>query len=496
MTHFLALDQGTSSSRALVFDARGRICAVARRELAVRYPHPGWVEQDAMEVWATQREAADAALAEAGIDARDVVAMGLANQRETTVVWERASGRPIAPAIVWQDRRTATQCAALKAQGVEALVRARTGLRLDPYFSATKIAWMLEHVDGARARAERGELAFGTIDSWLVCKLTEGRLHATDVTNAARTLLFNIDTLDWDDELLGLFNIPRALLPEVRASASHFGTTTLGGGKLDLVGVAGDQPAALLGQQCCRAGEVKNTYGTGAFVVMHTGAKRHDAEGLITGPVCHLPGEAPAYGLEGSIFVAGALVQWLRDGLGLIEKSADVEALAREVDDTDGVMIVPAFTGLGAPFWDAHARGTILGLTRGTSAAHLARAALEAMAWRTRDVMDAMQAAVETPIRALRVDGGAAADDLLLQIQADLLGMPVTRPQSTETTAMGAAMLAAAGTGTLDAAALADWWQAGDRFEPSLAAATRETRYRQWQRACARARDWAVDSDA
>ncbi|HET6586556.1 MAG TPA: glycerol kinase GlpK [Oleiagrimonas sp.] len=496
MTYFLALDQGTSSSRALVFDERGAIRAMARRELAVRYPRPGWVEQDAMEVWVTQREAAEAALAAAGVGAHEVVGIGLANQRETSVVWDRASGQPIAPAIVWQDRRTAARCKALRGQGVEDLLRAKTGLPLDPYFSATKIAWILDQVDGARERAERGELAFGTVDSWLVWQLTEGRVHATDVTNAARTLLFNIDSFDWDDELLDLFDIPRALLPEVRASTDRFGTTRLGGGEVALVGVAGDQPAALLGQHCREAGQVKNTYGTGAFVVMHTGSQRRDVDGLIAGPVCSLPGEGPAYGLEGSIFVAGALVQWLRDGLGLIEQSADIEALAREVDDTDGVMIVPAFTGLGAPFWDPAARGTILGLTRGTRAAHLARASLEAMALRTRDVIDAMQAALDTPIRALRVDGGAATDDLLLQIQADLLGMPVLRPPSTETTAMGAAMLTAAGTGTLDAQALAGWWQTGDRFEPELPAQAREAHYRQWRRACERARGWAVDADA
>lgn len=496
MAYFLALDQGTSSSRALVFDERGGVCATARRELSVRYPRPGWVEQDAMDVWSTQRAAVEAALTDAEIDTRDVAAVGLANQRETTVIWERASGRPIAPAIVWQDRRTAAQCRSLEAQGLADMVTAKTGLRLDPYFSATKIGWILAHVDGARQRAERGELAFGTVDSWLVWNFTEGRVHATDVTNAARTLLFNIDTLDWDDALLDVFDVPRALLPEVRASAAHFGTTLLAGRTIDLIGVAGDQPAALLGQHCRAAGEVKNTYGTGAFVVMHTGGKRRDAEGLIAGPVCSLPGEAPVYGLEGSIFVAGALVQWLRDELGLIEQSADIEALAREVSDADGVMIVPAFAGLGAPFWDTAARGTILGLTRGTSAAHLARAALEAIAYRTRDVIDAMQATVGAPIRELRVDGGAATDDLLMQIQADVLGLPIARPRTTESTAMGAAMLAATGSGTLDAGALAQWRSPGERFEPQLATKARNAGYRQWRRACARAGDWAVDTDA
>lgn len=492
VTYFLALDQGTSSSRALLFDAHGAIRGLARRELAVAYPRPGWVEQDASAIWTTQREAAEAVLADAGIGPREVAAVGLANQRETTVVWERASGNPIAPAIVWQDRRTAEACRGLSARGATDVVRAKTGLRLDPYFSATKIAWILDHVDGARERAARGELAFGTVDCWLVWQLTQGRVHATDVTNAARTLLFNVDARAWDDELLDWFGVPRALLPEVRPSSGHIDTVALGGGGIDLAGVAGDQPAALLGQHCRRAGEVKNTYGTGAFVVMHAGSDRRDAEGLITGPVCSLRGEPPAWGLEGSIFVAGALVQWLRDGLGIIKQSADIEALAREVPDAGGVVIVPAFAGLGAPFWDPTARGTILGLTRGTTAAHLARAALEAIALRTRDVVDAMRAAVGAPIRTLRVDGGAAGNDLLLQLQADLLGAVIERPRTVETTAMGAAMLAAAGSGALDGAALDGWWQPDARFEPALDEDARSQRYRQWQRACARARDWAT----
>ncbi|HEX7340943.1 MAG TPA: glycerol kinase GlpK [Rhodanobacteraceae bacterium] len=496
MAYFLALDQGTSSSRALVFDAHGTLRATGRHALALHYPQPGWVEQDALDIWMSQRAAAEAALIDAGIEARDVAAVGVTNQRETTIVWERASGRPIAPAIVWQDRRTAARCEALTAKGVAQRVREKTGLPLDPYFSATKIGWILDHVDGARVRAVHGELAFGTVDSWLVWQLTEGRVHATDVTNAARTLLCDIDAFDWDDELLALFDIPRALLPEVRTSAGAFGTTTLAGGSMAIIGVAGDQPAALLGQQCRTAGAVKNTYGTGAFVVMHTGTRRHDADGLVTSPVCSLPGEAPAYGLEGSIFVAGALVQWLRDGLGLIEHAADVEALARSVPDAGGVMIVPAFTGLGAPFWDAAARGIIVGLTRGTTAAHVARASLEAMAWRTRDVVEAMQVTIDTPITMLRVDGGAAGNDLLLQIQANVLGVPIARPHLTEATAMGAAMLAAVGSGVVDAAAIDDWWQAGNRFEPMLAASARDRGYRQWQRACARARGWTVEADS
>lgn len=495
MTHFLVLDQGTSSSRAMLFDGRGRILATARRELAVACPQPGWVEQDALGIWTSQREAAEEVLARAGIGARDVAALGIANQRETTIVWDRADGRPIAPAIVWQDRRTAAHCRELNARGAAATIRAKTGLRLDPYFSATKLAWILAHVEGARERASRGELAFGTVDSWLVWNLTHGRVHATDVTNAARTLLFNIDTLDWDDELLELFDIPRALLPEVRPSAGRFGSTRLGGGEIELIGVAGDQPAALLGQQCRKAGNVKNTCGTGAFVLLHTGARRLHVEGLIASPVCSLPGEPPAYGLEGSVFVAGALVQWLRDGLGLIGKSADVEALARRVPDSGGVIIVPALTGLGAPFWDPAARGTILGVTRGTTAAHLARASLEAIAYRTRDVIEAMRAALAMPIETLRVDGGAAADDLLVQIQADVLGLPILRPETIETTAMGAAMLAAAGSGVVDVDGFEGWWRVERRFEPSVGEDTREQRYRQWRRAVERARDWARDAE-
>lgn len=495
MTHFLALDQGTSSSRAMLFDARGKVVAGARRGIAVAYPHPGWVEQNAVDIWTSQHAAAEEVLARAGIGTPDIAALGIANQRETTIVWERASGVPVAPAIVWQDRRTAAQCAALQSRGVAEKIHRKTGLRLDPYFSATRIAWILAHVDGARGRAERGELACGTVDAWLVWNLTNGRVHATDVTNAARTLLFNIDTLEWDDELLDLFDIPHALLPEVRPSGSRFGIARLGNGDVDIIGVAGDQPAALLGQRCRASGQVKNTYGTGAFVVMHTGARRLDAEGLITGPVCSLADESRAYGLEGSVFVAGALVQWLRDGLHLIDSSEAVEALARQVPDSGGVTIVPALTGLGAPFWDPAARGTILGITRGTTAAHLARAALEAMAFRTRDVIEAMQLALAAPIGELRVDGGAATDDLLLQIQADLLGAPILRPRITETTAMGAAMLAATGSHALDARALDDWWQADRRFEPGLAADERERRYRQWQRACERARGWATDGE-
>lgn len=491
MDYLLALDQGTTGSRALVFETDGRVVAAARREFAQSYPRPGWIEHDAMEIRDTQLAAAEEALVKAGLHAADVRALGIANQRETTVIWERESGRAIAPAIVWQDRRTAPLCAELRGRGVEPMVRAKTGLGLDPYFSATKIAWLLEHVEGARARANRGELAFGTVDAWLVWNLTAGREHATDVTNASRTLLFDIHRLEWDTELLELFGVPRALLPEVRPSAANFGAARLAGGEISITGVAGDQHAALLGQACLEPGQVKNTYGTGAFVVANTGPEAVASELLLTTPAWWLPGERPVYALEGSIFVAGAAVQWLRDGLGLIATAEQSEALAAGVPDSGGVSFVPALAGLGAPFWDPYARGTILGLTRGTTAAHLARATLEAIALRTRDVIEAMNAASGKPPGELRVDGGAARNDLLMQIQADLLGVSVVRPQVTETTALGAAWLAGLGAGVLGPAEVARWWREERRFEPTIGADERERRYGEWRRACERARGWA-----
>ncbi|MGH8224684.1 MAG: glycerol kinase GlpK [Gammaproteobacteria bacterium] len=490
MKYLLALDQGTTSSRALVFDTDGRIVAAALREFAQSYPRPGWIEHDPALIWASQRAAAEQALRDAGLRTADVIAAGIANQRETTVIWERESGRAIAPAIVWQDRRTASLCAELRAQGMETRVRAKTGLTLDPYFSATKIAWLLNHVDGARARAERGELAFGTVDSWLLWNLTAGQEHATDVTNAARTLLFNIHTLKWDAELLELFDIPHALLPEVRPSAARFGTASLAEGEIAITGVAGDQHAALIGQACLEPGQTKNTYGTGAFVVANTGQEVIASDKLLATPAWRLPDAKPAYALEGSIFVAGAAVQWLRDGLGLIATAEESEALAAQVADSGGVSFVPALAGLGAPFWDTQARGTILGLTRGTTAAHLARATLEAIAFRTRDVIEAMSEATGKPFGELRVDGGAARNNLLMQIQADLLGVPVVRPQITETTALGAAMLAGIGAGVMTLADIARTWHEERRFEPALDANERDRRYGEWRRACERARDW------
>ncbi len=439
MAMVLALDQGTTSSRALLFDAQGGLRALAQRPFAQGFPQPGWVEHDAEEILATQLATAREALA--GVDPAAVAAIGITNQRETVVIWERASGRPLAPAIVWQDRRTAPLCQQLRAAGHEAEVRARSGLTLDPYFSATKIAWWLAQQPGWRARAEAGELAVGTIDSWLIWRLTEGRVHATDVTNASRTLLMNLRRGDWDDELLRLFGIPRALLPAIRASADDFGTTTLLGGRIALRGVAGDQQAALFGQGAQQAGQAKNTYGTGCFLLAHTGTTPRDSRhGLLTTRAAQTGADAQ-YALEGSVFMAGALVQWLRDGLGLIARSDDIEALAASVGSSEGVVVVPAFTGLGAPHWRPEARGAILGLSRGSGKAQIARAALEAIAFQNADLVEAM-ALDGAPLTELRVDGGASANDLLMQLQADALQLPLLRPALQEATAWGAAALA------------------------------------------------------
>ncbi len=485
MSHLLALDQGTTSSRAVVFDESGHAIAESRKGVRVFYPQPGWVEQDAAALAESQTCCAEEALAQVGLAAADVTALGIVNQRETTILWDRSTGQPIGPAIVWQDRRTAAECVRLGRQGLEPLVRERTGLVLDPYFSATKIAWLLDQVPGARRQAARGALAFGNVDAWLIWHLTGGRVHATDVTNASRTLLFNIHTLTWDTELLDAFGIPAALLPTVRPSAGDFGTAQLGSGAIAIRGVAGDQHAALFGQGCLRAGQAKNTYGTGAFIVVNTGATPSAADGVLTTLAWELSGRPPVYAMEGSIFNAGAAVQWLHEALGLIDAPAQVERLARQVEDTNGVLILPAFTGLGAPFWKPEVRGTMLGLTRGTRAAHLARATLEAVAYRTRDVIDAIGAATGEPISELRVDGGGAANDLLMQIQADILGLPVLRPPMTETTARGAALFAGVGAGVVEPSAAAGRWVCERRFEPGLADAERERGYTRWRRACA-----------
>ncbi len=441
MTVILALDQGTTSSRAIIFDHDGNIRSVAQREFAQIYPQPGWVEHDAREIWRTQLEVSQEAIQQAKLGPRDIAAIGITNQRETTVVWDRKTGAPIHNAIVWQDRRTAPDCDRIRAQGHAPLIQQKTGLIIDAYFSATKIRWLLDNVPGARARAERGELAFGTIDSWLLWNLTQGRLHITDPSNASRTMLFNLHTGDWDDELLQLFQVPRSLLPEVRSSSELYGNTSaeLLGSEIPLGGIAGDQQAALFGQSCCSHGMAKNTYGTGCFMLMNVGNKPVQSKNnLLTTVAWRLGKDGPLeYALEGSIFIAGAAVQWLRDGLGIIKRSSDVEALAASVSDSDGVYLVPAFSGLGAPHWDAYARGTIVGLTRGTTAAHIARATLEGIAFQVADVLDAMRQDSGIAIQELRVDGGASANDLLMQFQSDLLQAPVVRPRVIETTALG-----------------------------------------------------------
>ena len=494
MPHVLALDQGTTSSRALLLDEAGRVVGQAQQEITQHFPRPGWVEHDPAEIWRTQRETARAALSEAGVPASAVAAVGITNQRETTVVWDRATGEPVHPAIVWQDRRTADACARLAAAGWADAVRQRTGLVLDPYFSGTKLAWILDHVDGARGRAQAGELAFGTVDSWLVWNLTGGRVHATDVTNAARTMLFDIHELDWSAEMLDLLGVPRAVLPEVRPSSGSFGTTDpdVLGAALPITGVAGDQHAALFGQRCTRPGMAKATYGTGCFLLYLTGDEPVASEhGLLTTLAWQLDGEPPQYALEGAVFVAGAAVQWLRDELGLIESAAGVEALAASVDSAGGVVVVPAFTGLGAPHWDPYARGTVLGITRGTGAAHLARATLDGVAHQATDLLDAMTADAGAALAELRVDGGMTANGLLMQTQADQLGVPVVRPEIAETTALGAAFLAGLGAGVWTTADLDRQWGEAARWAPSGADVSAARAL--WRRAVDRARDWARD---
>jgi glycerol kinase len=489
----LALDQGTSSSRACIVDADGGIRAIASRPLPVSYPQPGWVEQDPEEIWQTQIEAARAALASAGVSAGEIAAVGITNQRETTLVWERATGRPIHPAIVWQCRRTADRCALLREGGWEPRLREKTGLVPDPYFSGTKVAHILDTVEGARAAAERGELLFGTVDTFLAWRLTSGRLHITDVSNASRTLLYNLRTGDWDDEILAELRVPRAILPAVRPSSEVYGEIDPGclGAALQLAGMAGDQQAALFGQACFQPGMAKNTYGTGCFLLANTGTEPVPSQhGLLTTVAWRL-GQETAYALEGSVFVAGAAVQWLRDGLGLIGSAAETEALAESVPDTGGVFVVPAFAGLGAPYWDPAARGTIVGLTRGTTRAHLVRATLEAIAHQSCDVVEAMAADRGAPLLALRVDGGASANDFLMQRQADLLGIPVERAAVAESTALGAAALAGLAAGLWPSPdAFAAQWQAGRIFEPRLSEDKRASLRHAWRRAVERARGW------
>ena len=475
MSHILALDQGTSSSRSIVFDAHGQIVALAQREFTQIFPQPGWVEHDPMEIQDTQLATAREAIERAGLGAGDIHAIGITNQRETTLLWERRSGRPLHHAIVWQDRRTEPLCAQLRAQGLDAAVQHSTGLRIDPYFSATKLRWLLDHVPGAMAAAERGELAFGTVDSWLLWQLTGGAVHATDVSNASRTMLFDIHRNAWDDELLQALRIPAAVLPQVLPSSGEFGRTqaALFGREIPITGIAGDQQAALFGQACVRAGQAKNTYGTGCFMLLHTGGQfRPSANGLVTTAAAQTDA-TPQYALEGSVFIGGAVVQWLRDGLRAIASSGQVQALADSVPDAGGVVLVPAFTGLGAPYWQPDARGAIVGLSRGTSVAHIARAAVESIAFQSAALLQAMERDLRAGggegLSELRVDGGASVNDTLMQFQADLLGIPVLRPQVVETTALGAAYLAGLGSGLWTGHdELAAQWRLQRRFDPAM----------------------------
>ncbi|MHC1699163.1 MAG: glycerol kinase GlpK [Geobacteraceae bacterium] len=495
MSFILALDQGTTSSRALVFDYEGNVRSVAQKEFRQIFPQPGWVEHDGNEIWASQLGVAVEAIAGAGLTSADIAAIGITNQRETTLVWERATGRPIYHAIVWQDRRTAGECDRLRAEGLERLFRERTGLVLDPYFSGTKLAWILDNVPGARKRAEQGELAFGTVDSWLIWNLTGGERHVTDASNASRTLLYNLHRGEWDPELLEVLKIPAALLPEIVSSSQVYGETAapLLASRVPIAGIAGDQQAALFGQVCDRPGMVKNTYGTGCFMLLHTGAQPVISKrNLLSTVACRIGGRTE-YALEGSVFVAGAAVQWLRDGLGIIRNSADVEALAATVPDNGGVYLVPAFTGLGAPHWDPYARGALFGLTRGSNAGHVARAVLESIAFQTADLLIAMKEDAGIDIKELRVDGGATANDLLMQFQADLLGVPVVRPKVRETTALGAAFLAGLAVGFWrERAQIGSLWQAERIFAPTMERTEAAELLGRWSRALERSKGWAL----
>lgn len=495
--YILALDQGTTSSRAMLFDREGNVVASAQKEFAQFYPRPGWVEHDPQDIWSTQAGVAAEAVTHAGVTSAAIAAIGITNQRETTIVWDRDTGQPVYNAIVWQDRRTAARCDELKALGHEAMVRAKTGLPIDSYFSATKIRWILDHVDGAREKARRGQLAFGTVDSWLMWNFTQGGLHVTDATNASRTMLFNIHTLQWDDELLALFDIPRSMLPDVHPSSGVYGRakTTLFASDIPLAGIAGDQHAALFGQMCVRPGMVKNTYGTGCFLVMNTGSQPiESSHNLVTTLAWQIGGET-RYALEGSIFIAGAVVQWLRDGLGIIRRASEIEALAASVPNPDGVYLVPAFAGLGAPHWNAQARGTLFGVTRGTQAAHIARAALDSIAYQSLDVLAAMRADADLRIDELRVDGGACVNDLLMQFQADLLGVDVVRPRVSETTALGAAYLAGLAVGYWrDVEELQRQWKLDRRFSPQAPREEIAHSIAGWQRAVRAAKAWADDT--
>jgi glycerol kinase len=493
MAFLLALDQGTTSSRAIVFDSSGSILQIAQKEFAQIYPESGWVEHDPVEIWSSQLSVAAEALAKSHVAAKALAAVGITNQRETTIVWDRETGNPVYNAIVWQDRRTAPMCHMLRRDGAEKEVQARTGLLLDPYFSGTKLRWILDNVPGARERAEQGRLAFGTVDSWLIWNLTAGAVHATDPSNASRTLLFNIHTGDWDDELLRLFGIPRALLPEVRPSSGSFGSISQSvfPAAAPIAGVAGDQQAALFGQACFSPGVTKNTFGTGCFMLMQTGEKPVASQNRLLTTVAWKVDGRTEYALEGSVFIGGAVVQWLRDGLQIIRSVAEVEGLAATVPDNGGVYLVPAFAGLGAPHWDPYARGAMIGITRGVTAAHVARAALESIAFQVTDLVAAMETDSGIALEELRVDGGASRNNLLLQFQADLLGVPVIRPETTETTALGAAWLAGLAAGVYpDREVIGRQWKSERRFDPKMSRDEVAELRRRWSRAVERARNW------
>ncbi len=493
----LALDQGTTSSRAIVFDHAGAIRAIAQQEFRQIYPQAGWVEHDPYEIWSSQLATAREALLKSGLAASDIAAIGITNQRETTLIWDRATGAPIHNAIVWQDRRTSAFCDELKAAGHADAVQRASGLVIDAYFSGSKIAWLLDHVPGARQRAERGELAFGTVDTWLLWNLTGGALHLTDASNASRTLLYNLRTGDWDPEMLRLLRVPRELLPEVRSSSEVYGSTVpaLFGGPIPIGGMAGDQQAALFGQNCFSRGFAKNTYGTGCFLLMNIGREPAPSRNKLITTVAWKLGEETEFALEGSVFIGGAVVQWLRDGLGIVSSSSEVEALASSVPDSGGVYLVPAFAGLGAPHWDQYARGTITGITRGTTAGHIARAALEGIAFQVADVLEVMRDDSGIPMDQLRVDGGASANDLLLQFQADILQVPVVRPKVTETTALGAAYLGGLATGFWKSRQeVQRAWQVDRTFEPRMSPDLAAHRRSRWKEALSRARDWEEHS--
>ncbi|MGB0415644.1 MAG: glycerol kinase GlpK [Coraliomargarita sp.] len=492
--YILALDQGTTSSRAILFKRDGSVAGMAQAEFTQHFPHDGWVEHDANEIWSTQSGVAIGVLSRNGLDADDLAAIGITNQRETVVLWSRKTGRPLHKAIVWQDRRTAELCSRLKADGLEERFKAKTGLCLDPYFSGTKLKWLLDRIPEARQRAYRGELAFGTVDSWLLWNLTRGRIHKTDTTNASRTLLFNINDGCWDEELLALLDIPESVLPEVHASSFIYGEASRAGLEgVPIAGIAGDQQAALFGQACFDSSQAKNTYGTGCFLLRPTGNTPVHSEHNLLGTLACSTGPELEYALEGSVFIGGAVVQWLRDELGLIKSAADTEQMAKSVSDAGGVTIVPAFSGLGAPHWDPHARGTICGITRGTRAAHIVRASLESIAFQSADLLDAFNADFGRPLSELRVDGGASQNDFLMQFQADIMQVPVIRPQITETTALGAAYLAGLATGFWpECRRLAEQWQVDRRFEPAISADQAGSLKTAWKRALSATRAWSA----